>query len=70
VDKAPRITDSSISADGRGSGGFGRGPKKLVMGNMGASMVKGVERWADKGPEEKDAAVRWVGNLCRELLLP
>lgn len=74
VDKTPSIDDSSVAADlgggGGGGGGFDRIPKKLVMGNMGASLVKGVERWAEKDPEEKDAAVRWVGNLCRELLLP
>lgn len=46
-------------------------PAKLVMGNMAASLAKGVEQWAEKGPEQKDAAVRWVGTCCVvELLLP
>lgn len=61
VDKAPSMIDSSITADSGGQsggvGGFDRFPKKMVMGNMDASMVKGLERWADKDPEQKDAAV-------------
>lgn len=34
-------------------------PEKLNMGKMGLTMASGAARWASKGPEEKEEAVRW-----------
>ena len=38
---------------------------ELIMGNVGSSLEEGVGQWGGMGPEERDAAVRWV-ETCAE----
>ena len=55
--------------DGGGGGGFDQA-RELIMGTLAASMAKGVKQWEQKGPEQRDAAVRWVGTCaesCRDV---
>ena len=55
--------------------GFARIPETLEVGAIGLSMAGAMERWAERAPEQKEAAVRYIGATavgreakpCREL---
>lgn len=46
---------------------FAVSQERFTVGKMGASMLKGVDRWSERTREQQDEAVRWVGRGIEQL---